>query len=220
MLNDLCDADIFNRPLAEQNIHASLNQLTAFDAAKTARRRLFRNAREEQEMLLMRRPVSTSDAYALLGTLLGVLPPAAIFYRIFFAYRIIDTSTLGLLAICFVMNVICCLTGRVMGAHFGERIDDLERSSWNYTFVLSFALGCLWGLVCGSAGGVIFVGIGAFFGVFCAVPIGATAFSLFTLLHRLLARGGMIEAGLLWPLACGIALFIVALILSPHIFPY
>jgi hypothetical protein len=46
------------------------------------------------------------------------------------------------------------------------------------------------------------------------------AFAAFAPLHRLLARGGMIDARHLAPLAWGINLAISALILSPRLLPY
>jgi hypothetical protein len=42
------------------------------------------------------------------------------------------------------------------------------------------------------------------------------AFTLFTLLHRLLVRGDMIDARHFWPLACGITMLIAALVLNPQ----
>ena len=81
-------------------------------------------------------------------------------------------------------------------------------------------MGFAWGAITGAAGGAICFGIGAIFGALYAAPVGTLAFILFTPLHRLLARGGMIDARHFWPLACGVTMTITALILSPHIFPY
>jgi hypothetical protein len=66
-------------------------------------------------------------------------------------------------------------------------------------------------------GGVLFFGVGSLFGAFMALPFGMLGFLLFTPLHRLMACGGMIDARHLWPLACGVALTISALILSPNL---
>jgi hypothetical protein len=75
-------------------------------------------------------------------------------------------------------------------------------------------MGTVWGAVAGGAGGLVFFGIGSLFGIVCAVPVGIVAFTLFTPLHRLLARGGMIDARHFWPLACGINMIVSALILG------
>ncbi len=66
----------------------------------------------------------------------------------------------------------------------------------------------------GALGGFVFFGIGAFVGAALAVPVGALAFAVFAPLHRLLARGGMIDARQLWPLALGVSGTIAALILG------
>jgi hypothetical protein len=81
-------------------------------------------------------------------------------------------------------------------------------------------IGISWGLAAGGAGGAVFFGFGALYGIIFAVPVAALAFPVFTLLHRTLARGGMIEAAHFWPLAWGTTMTIAALILSPYLFPY
>ena len=72
----------------------------------------------------------------------------------------------------------------------------------------------VWGAVTGAAGGALFFGIGAIFGVICALAVALPSFMVFTTFHRLLARGGMIDARHLRPLAWGVALTIAALILG------
>jgi hypothetical protein len=201
------------------NLRARLNWLVAFDAYETYRRRLFRYPREEQEMLLMRRPVATVKAYALFGLLLGLVPPAAIFYRAV-GYPLMRMETVGVkerltfFMFCLWMNFICSVVGWAMGRRLARSVDNLERKSWLTMPLLAALLGCLWALVTGAAGGLMVFGIGALFGMFCALPVGALGFALFTSLHRLLARGGMIDARHLWPLACGVTFFIAALILG------
>ena len=65
----------------QQNQEARLNWLGAAIKYEEYRKRLFRSSSEEQEMLLMRRPVTTQQTFAMFGLLLGLIPPAAIFYR-------------------------------------------------------------------------------------------------------------------------------------------
>ncbi|MGH9903238.1 MAG: hypothetical protein ACRD68_15635 [Pyrinomonadaceae bacterium] len=195
-----------------------MSWLTAFDAHERWRRRLFRNAREEAEMLLIGRPVPTQEAYMMLGRLLGTLPPAAIFYRIFGEAMLDADSWFIFLPLCVLMNLACRLVGRWMGRVLGVWMDDIERRTWGGTIFLAALVGLLWGVLTGGAGGLVFFGFGAIFGVFCAVPVGVLAFAAFASLHRLLARGGMIEEAHLRPLAWGVAAVIAALILSPRIF--
>jgi hypothetical protein len=46
------------------------------------------------------------------------------------------------------------------------------------------------------------------------LPFGLAGFLLFAICHRLLARGGMMDARHFWPVASGIALASAALILG------
>lgn len=170
-------------------------------------------------MLLMRRPVPARKAYALFGLLLGLLPPAAIFH-LMVGYPLMNTRGVGaserltLFLFCLVMNGVCCLVGRGMGVSLARRAGELERGPWAKMLALSALLGVLWAVVTGAAGGAVVFLFGAIFGALFALPVGALGFLLFTSLHRLVARGGMIDARHLWPLACGVALFIAAMILG------
>ena len=83
-----------------------------------------------------------------------------------------------------------------------------------YELLMLPLIGAAWGAVAGFAGGLVFFGLGAIAGLICAVPVGIIAFTLFAPLHRLLARGGMIDARHFWPLACGVTMIISALILG------
>ncbi|HVF54685.1 MAG TPA: hypothetical protein VM934_00965 [Pyrinomonadaceae bacterium] len=199
---------------------ARLNWYAAELAREDKRRELFRTRFEEEEALSMRRPVATREAFALLGTLLGLLPPAAMFWR-FWGDRFLKDldGNAWLLAMCVAMNVVCCFVGRRIGAELGRGADALERRSWPLMLLVSAILGLLWALVTGAAGGAVFFIIGASVGAVCAAPVGLLAFPVFTSLHRLVARGGMIDERRLRPLAFGVTGVIAALILSPSVFP-
>ncbi|MBA3322979.1 MAG: hypothetical protein H0T45_16260 [Pyrinomonadaceae bacterium] len=206
-----------------RHINARLYWLTNALAESERRERLFRNPREEEQMCLMSRPLSTPQAFARLGLLLGLLPPAAIFFRLFLypsGLKPFGGGDSWWFPFCLFMNVICCIVGRAMGAKFGKAIEQIEPTSWSVLLLLAAAIGSAWGALTGGAGGALFFGVGAIFGMLCAAPVGTLAFIFFTPLHRLLARGGMIDARHFWPLACGVTMTITALILSPHIFPY
>ncbi len=167
-------------------------------------------------MLLMRHPLNTHQAYAMLGLLLGLLPPAAIFYKLF-GYGFAEhngNDAVFITCLFLAMNVVCSIVGRRMGGALGGRLEKPERASWSIMILSALYAGICWGLITGAAGGFLFFGFGAIAGVFCALPVGVLAFTLFTPLHRLLARGGMIDAQHFWPLASGITLTISALILG------
>lgn len=173
-------------------------------------------------MRLMRRPIATREAFKRFGLLLGAFVPAALFYRMFnynMNPHISSGEQLFTLLLMLAMNMACCLMGWKMGGVFGSRIDDYERASWHRMCASATGAGALWGLTTGSVGGVLGFGFGSLFGAFIALPFGMLGFLLFTPLHRLMARGGMIDARHFWPLACGVVLTITALILSPNLYP-
>ena len=211
------------RTVAESATDARLNWLLAANAREAERHKLFRHPHEEEEMLRMRRPVTLERAYTLFGMLLGMLPPAAFFIRIFgYGFTQHATREFGtfLFLICLAMNVVCCLMGRIMGRVISRQLYQDATASRSLLMLTSLFVGLLWGLCTGAAGGALFFGFGAFFGVACALPVGAICFPIFTLFHSTLKRGGMIDVRHFWPLALGITLAICALILSPGIVPY
>ncbi|HYE66188.1 MAG TPA: hypothetical protein VD966_11425, partial [Pyrinomonadaceae bacterium] len=116
--------------------------------------------------------------------------------------------------LCLAMNIVCCLVGRAAGASLGKHTSGLTDAGWHKSALIYSCLGAAWGAVTGAAGGFIAFGLGALFGAVCAIPVGVAAFLLFAPLHRLLRCGDMIDARQLWPLACGVTMTIVALILG------
>ncbi|MBV9211781.1 MAG: hypothetical protein JOZ52_14165, partial [Acidobacteria bacterium] len=180
------------RPIVKQdNAGARLNWLLRANAAEAKRARLFRFAGEEEQMQLMRQPVSTEKAYALLGLLLGSLPPASIFARLF-GYGIgggglhINRGSGAIFFLCLMMNVICGVVGYAMGIGMSRAALRFERQSWTKMLMMMPLVGAGWGATAGLAGGFIFFGIGALFGAASAIPIGAAAFLVFAIFHHLL----------------------------------
>jgi len=179
--------------------------------AENQARRL-RDARREEELLLMRRPFAAQQAYARFGLLLGTFPPAAIFLKI--TAGGFSRAEYGFIYLLLFMNIICALAGFYFGSWLGRLAASAEDSHWLVTLVGAPCLGFLWGLTTGAVGGLPLFVVGALGGAVCAAPVGALAFALFMPLHRLLARGGMIDARHLWPLACGVVAVVTALILG------
>jgi hypothetical protein len=175
-------------------------------------RRRLALAEEERRALSMQRPLTTEQAYRWFGTYLGLLPPFALFNRIFVGA---DHGRLQWVALFVAMNVVCCLVGRWFGGYLGRWAGN-PRSRPRAGFALVvFIMAVSWSVVTGGLGGVLCFGIGAIFGVFFAAPVAFAAFPVFAILHRLISRGGMIEARHTWPLAFGIPLTIAAMIMSP-----
>ena len=200
-----------------------LHRLEAALAADEQRARRFRTAREEEEMLLMRRPLTTERAYALFGLLLGALPPAAIALRIAWLAQHGESTPAPFFYIMLFglpMTALCALTGRFMGRRLAPMMDRAEQRHWLVTLLNSLAAGFVWACATGAAGGAVVFLLGALYGLICALPFGLAGFMLFAIYHRLLARGGMMDARHFWPVACGITLSFAALILSPGWLPY
>jgi hypothetical protein len=204
------------RPATDPELEFQLNWLLRENELAELRSRSFRSAREEEEFLLMRRPVAAREAYARFGLLLGTLPPAAIFLK--FLGRTLDGPgdgiDPGLLFLLFLMNVFCAVAGLFFGSRLSRMASAAEGLRWPTMLVLASGVGFIWGVATGAVGGLPAFGFGAIFGAIFAVPIGMLAFLLFVPLHRLLARGGMIDSRHLWPLACGVVTVIAALILA------
>ena len=164
----------------------------------------------------MSHPLTARRAYARFGMLLGLLPPAIIFARMLgygFTPPFAGDGAL-IFILCLAMNVVCCLMGRLMGSALSRALERMNRWSWSKMLLMLPLIGAAWGGVTGAVGGLIFFGFGAVFGFVSAIPVGMIAFTLFAPFHRLLARGGMIDARHFWPLACGVTMIVSALILG------
>lgn len=197
----------------DYDIDARTHWLKAELARKEQERQLARHERDEEQAMRLLDPVPAREAFARFGLFLGLLPPAAIFGRVLLESHD-EKAFLTFVAFAVAMNAVCCLVGRAMARSLARGAEKIERRAWWQMLFLPALLGVLWGIVTGSAGGAVVFGIGAFVGAACAVPVGALAFAVFMLLHRLLARGGMIEERQLWPLAFGIPSVIAAAILG------
>lgn len=188
-----------------------LSWLKSEIAREEGRRRLSRA--EEERSLSMLEPRTTEEAYTWFGTFLGLLPPFAIFARILLHIGE-GTQALGWTLLFIAMNAVCCLAGRKFGAYLGRRVCDPRGWSWPAFIFCSLLMGIAWAVVTGGAGGAVGFGLGAFVGIFCAMPVALVAFPVFAVLQRMLSHGGMIEERQLWPLALGIPFNIAVLILS------
>jgi hypothetical protein len=168
--------------------------------------------KEQSRALAMQRPLTTEQAYRRFGTFLGLFPPFAIFEHMFLGR---NNYEFWLVPLCVAMNIVCCLVGRWFGGRLGRWMSNPRtRSRTSFAFLI-FVMAVAWSVVTGGLGGVLFLGIGAIFGAFIAAPVAFMGFPAFAILHRLISRGGMIEARHTWPLAFGIPLTIAAVISSP-----
>ena len=113
-----------------------------------------------------------------------------------------------------VINLISAVVGYFSGKFIGKTVGELEKASWmKMLFVLPF-IGIVWGILAGGAGGIIVFIVGALFGASLGAMVGSVALPIFTIFHRLLKKGDVIDGKLFFPIAFGITLIICAFILG------
>lgn len=179
--------------------------------AETAREKeLFRTRREQFEAALMKNPLTTERAFSYFGLMLGTFPPAAIFSRLLFDAR----PEITLVALLVLVNLICAVAGYFSGKLVGKIVFESKNRSRTSMLLTIPLVGVLWGILTGGGGGILIFVVGAFFGALVAAMVGGIAFPIFTIFHRLLKKGEMIELKHFLPLAFGIVFAISAFILG------
>lgn len=175
---------------------------------------MFRTEQEKLEAGLMENPLSPGKAFAYFGLMLGIFSPAAIFTRFFMEsgnFRSEDSWILGVLA---VVNLITAVTGYLSGKLIAKLVTKAENYSWWTMILLLPLIGILWGILSGGAGGIVILIFGAIFGAVFGALVGSIALPLFTIFHRILKKGELIEFKHFLPLSLGITFTICAFILG------
>ncbi|MDQ3179802.1 MAG: hypothetical protein M3Q33_04705 [Acidobacteriota bacterium] len=191
-----------------------LDALLAVNAATAREKLLFSSEQEKTEATLMKKPLSITETFAWFGFLLGTFPPAAMFTRFLIDSRGLSNGDLWILGVIAIVNVISAVVGYFSGKLIGKIVSELEKTSWlTMIFALPF-VGILWGILAGGAGGIIIFIIGAFFGAILGGAVGSIALPAFTIFHRLLEKGEMIDRKHFLPLAFGITFIICGFILG------
>jgi hypothetical protein len=75
-------------------------------------------------------------------------------------------------------------------------------------------LGWFWGMIAGGSGGIVILIVGAFFGAVIGGLVGLFALPVFTIFHRLLKKGELIDRRHFLPLAFGITFIVCGFILG------
>jgi hypothetical protein len=201
------------RPAAiDADINARLSWLRA-EIADAESGAPARREAEERAALMMRNPQTLAEAYGCFGLFLGLFPSAAIFGR-FFKLGLEDSKWVMWVFMFAVAFAVCGAVGRLAARFAARSIVEPRRYNRPQLLLLAALLGSFWGVVTGAAGGAVFFGVGSLAGILFATPIGAAAFPAFALLHQQFSRGGMIEEGLMWPLAFGLPLLVAAAVLG------
>ena len=113
-----------------------------------------------------------------------------------------------------IVNLIAAVVGYFSGKVVGKLVGELEKMSWTSMLLILPFLGLLWGILAGGAGGIIIFIVGAIFGAAIGGAVGAAALPAFTVFHRLLKKGDLIEGRQFLPIAFGVTFVICAFILG------
>ncbi|MBX3291250.1 MAG: hypothetical protein KF855_18235 [Acidobacteria bacterium] len=168
----------------------------------------------ELERQIMKRPVSAERAYSLFGFLFGAVPTAAVLSRTFFEYTRPPNEFVLLLTLAVVSTLATAGAGALTGSLVSKAAaKSLTMRPVQYIPTLPL-IGALWGLFCGSSGGIFLFVFGAVVGGIIGAMSAATTFPLFAILHHSLQKNGHIELKHLLPVAAGISLTAAALILG------
>lgn len=183
--------------------------------AKTARdKALYRTDKERQAAALMKNPLDFKKAYSYLGLLLGTFPPLTIFAKWAYVTGITPRDEFWIFGILFLVNLTTAVTGYFTGKLLGKSFAEAESLSWTKMLLTVPFIGLLWGVMAGGAGGVFIFVVGAFFGALLGGIVGAVTAPFFTILHRLLKQGEMIELKHFLPISFGIIFSICSFILG------
>ncbi len=207
--NSIADYDGGDK-LAQQR----LEKLLAINAETVREKSLFHSEREKTEAAMMKKPLNTVQAFSYFGLVLGLFSPAAIFGRILIdssGLRGEDVWILGVLAI---VNILSAVVGFFSGKLIGKMVREVENFSWGMMIFMLPFVGVLWGIITGGASGIIILIVGAFFGAILGAAVGSAALPAFTVLHRLLKKGDVIDRKLFLPMAFGITFIICGFILG------
>jgi hypothetical protein len=196
------------------DIEQRLNALLAANREYASRRLAFNDLREELEARTMVRPITSPDAYALFGLFLGTFPPAAITIKVFAGSGVFAQPDVIFLALFTIANFVTAGAGFVTGKLVGKAMLDVDKLPWPSYLPLLPLIGLIWGAVSGGVGGVFILVLGALAGAAIGGITAAAAFPAFAILHRVLARGNLIERRHLFPISMGIAITVAAFIIG------
>jgi len=184
-----------------------LDMLLIANAEIARQKTIFRSETERVEAESMNHPLGFEKTFAYFGFLLGMLPPASLFFR-FASVKVHP----GIFVLLIFVNLVTAVVGYFSGQIVGRLVRGLEKSTPTRIALLSPLFGFLWGGVCGGIGGIFIFVIGAFFGVFIGGAVGAVALPIFIAFHLLVKSGDMIDRRHFLPIALGVTLTICSFI--------
>jgi hypothetical protein len=201
---------------SSDNLESRLEELIKLNRETSLEKETFRNENERFEASLLENPLTTKQVFAQFGLMLGLFPPMAMFGK--FIYKEILKNPYNddfwIIFLLIVVNFVCAVTGYFSGKLIGQIVSQIEKLNWTSMLFIAPFIGILWGVMTGAAGGVFIFVIGAFFGAAIAALVGAAALPIFTVFHRFLKKGDVIERDQFLPIALGITFIISAFVLS------
>lgn len=177
-------------------------------------RSLYRTDRERLEAGMMRNPFDSEKTFSYYGLMLGTFPPAAIFARWLVSVNFRDPAPIWVFGVLAIVILLSGTVGYFSGKLVGRQLRKVENLSWSTMLPASIFIGLMWGMVSGAAGGFVIFVIGAFFGAILGGMVGAVALPAFTIMHRLVKQGDLIEKKHFLPLAFGVTFTICSFILG------
>lgn len=195
------------------SVNRRLEVLLAANAETYREKTMYRSHRERLEAEMMRTPLTSEQAFAYLGLLLGTFPPMTILLGILSSMGSTARNNPILIALFIGVNALSAFIGFQAGKVIAGMARSLESRSWTYMLLTSPLLGVFWGLMAGAGGGLVVFGIGAFLGAALGAAVGAVTLPAFMILHRTMKRGDLIDLKHFLPIAFGITYIVCALIL-------
>lgn len=189
-----------------------LDALLRLNAETANEKALYSTESERFESELIKNPLNSEKAFSYFGLLLGTFPPAAIFIKFFSENGSFRSDEIWIFGVLAVVNLISAVVGFFSGKLVGKMIREVEKFSWLTMLLLLPFIGMLWGIMSGGAGGIIIFIIGAVFGAYLGAMVGSVALPIFTIFHRLLKKGDLIERNQFLPIAFGITFLICGFI--------
>ncbi len=192
------------------DVETRLNTLLAIQRENDLEKSRYKTEQERFEASLVKNPLSTEKSFAWFGLMLGAFPPLALFSKFFLTSNIRFEES-WVIFLLFFVNVICATVGYFSGKLISKMVAEVEKYSWSMMLLILPFIGILWGIMAGGAGGVFIFVIGAVFGAIIAAMVGGIALPVFTIFHRLLKKGDVIERDQFLPIALGITFVISAI---------
>lgn len=200
----------------DPDVQTRLNALLALNRETAREKELFRSERERFEAGLVKNPLTAEKAFAQFGLMLGAFPPMAIFGR-FIANTSNRSEDSWIILLLIFVNFVCAISGYFSGKLIGKMVAETEKWNWAMMILIAPFIGILWGIMAGGAGGIFIFVIGAIFGAMIASAVGGLALPIFTIFHRWLKKGDVIEQNQFLPIALGITFTICAFILGLNV---